>query len=233
MKLQILFFIIFFYNIAYATSQELFLRAADAYKKGNFSQALTIFTSIENKGAAVWYNIGNTYYQMNEYVAALIAWKRALKCNGAYLSAGINANSKQVYEKLNLMESDNYWHWAINNINKFSLYFWQIIFICSLYGLLLLLYMVTKKKWWMIGLCLLITNGAGVGLLLCWYTMNVQTGTVIKETFLVAGNDEQFSKIGTLKPGQEVSIKGENESWCKVTVDNQIGWVLKNNIEFI
>ncbi len=233
MKLILVFFILITaYSSCNATAQELFLQANNAYKKGNFSQALDAFNAIDNKGAAVWYNMGNAYYHLNRYVDALIAWKRALKYDGFHLIDAINANSDCAYDKLEIKQSYGYLDWVTKEINRRSLFFWQFIFLCSLYGFLLVLYGVKNKKW-LIFICLLVINSTGIGLIVRWQERNCQTGIVISDTFLVAGNDEQFSKIGALKPGQEVIIKEKNQSWCKVAVDNQIGWILNNNVEFI
>jgi hypothetical protein len=55
-----------------ATDQETFLQANNAYSKKDFKQALYLYQHIENKGAAVWFNMGNCWYYLEQYAEALL-----------------------------------------------------------------------------------------------------------------------------------------------------------------
>ena len=61
------------------TSEEVFLRANLFYEKGDMKEALKSYKEIEPKGQAVWYNMGNCYYQLKENAEAILCWKRAGK----------------------------------------------------------------------------------------------------------------------------------------------------------
>lgn len=61
---------------------ERFAQANDAYNEGNYEQAITGYNSIEAEGlesAALYYNMGNTYYKMKDYPHAILYYEKALK----------------------------------------------------------------------------------------------------------------------------------------------------------
>ena len=58
-------------------NEELFLQAQKQYEQKNFDKARELFASIPNKGEAVWYNLGNCAYKMQDFQAALVYWNCA------------------------------------------------------------------------------------------------------------------------------------------------------------
>jgi tetratricopeptide (TPR) repeat protein len=59
--------------------QEVFLKGNVAYLAGNIDGALKLYQTIDPKGPAVWYNLGNCYYRIGNYPEAIVAWRRAQK----------------------------------------------------------------------------------------------------------------------------------------------------------
>lgn len=216
------------------TSQEQFLQANVAYKKGDFKKAADLYQSIENKGAAVWYNLGNCCYHLEMYVDALVYWKRALKNGGSFLHDAITYNCKFVCQKLGVPNSTSFLKSIIVKISSYSFFLWQIVFLIILYIFLGLMVYVYGKKQYLIGslsLCLLCLSGSCLGIK--YWTAKQIDGMVKHETSLVAGTDERFSKITMLVPGQEVIVQDKRDSWCKVKSNEHAGWVLAENIEYI
>ena len=54
------------------TIKESFLQANVVYAQEEFKQALYVYQRIDNKGAAVWFNMGNCWYHLKQYVDALL-----------------------------------------------------------------------------------------------------------------------------------------------------------------
>jgi tetratricopeptide (TPR) repeat protein len=69
---------IFARTLSAQTAQELFLRANEQYRAGDFDTALATYQKISPKGAAVWYNMGNCAFQKNDQARATLYWQRAL-----------------------------------------------------------------------------------------------------------------------------------------------------------
>jgi tetratricopeptide (TPR) repeat protein len=216
------------------TAQENFLRANAAYNKDDFKSALASYQLIDNKGAAVWYNMGNCYYHQERYSDALVSWKRALKNGGAFLQSMVDRNCQNVYQKLGITLPTSFFNFLTQTINSFSLMQWQMIFLIFVYIFLgLFIYLQRKKRFFtqLFFLILVCLNGTGLGIK---YWMSTYVIAVVKhESYLVAGTDERFSKLGSLEVGHEVIVKEKRDQWSKIESNGQTGWVLAENIEYI
>lgn len=71
-----------------------YVESADsAYNKKQFSEALTLYrTALEKDGSSsdLYYNIGNTYYRLNDLGHAVINYKRALMLDPSNADARTN-----------------------------------------------------------------------------------------------------------------------------------------------
>ena len=60
-------------------AEEAYLKAQAAYQSGDIAKALSLYQSINPKGPAIWYNIGNCYFHQENFPEAIVAWRRAQK----------------------------------------------------------------------------------------------------------------------------------------------------------
>ena len=73
-----IFFVFLATTILHAGSQEeIFLRANKLYQQHKFQDALTLYNTLSHKGPAVWENIGNCAYYLEDYSHAIAYWYRA------------------------------------------------------------------------------------------------------------------------------------------------------------
>ncbi len=79
MRYRILFLLTSLFSVCFSTDQELFLRAKKLYMSGDVDQAAGVYSGIQKKNRAVFYNLGNCYYEQKEYPSALACWMRAQK----------------------------------------------------------------------------------------------------------------------------------------------------------
>ncbi len=233
MKLKTIFFVwvLLVFSSSIPSSQELFLQANVAYKKGDFKQAVTLYEAISNKGAVVWYNLGNCWYHLNDYVQAIVCWKRAQKYDGFFLLEDSSYNCNHVYQKLAIPVSYSSFDTILMKVASYSLLFWQIIFLALLYVLLSLLYLSRKKYLYLLSLVLCCMSGTCLGIK--YFAVTEVTACVKKQCCLLAGTDVRFSQLATLKAGQEVTIKEQKDNWCKIKSNGQLGWLLAENVEYI
>lgn len=72
--------------------------AADAaYRKGDFARAAALYEAELKEGPAftLYYNLGNTYYRLNDYGKAVLNYQRALRINPASHQARTNLELTQ------------------------------------------------------------------------------------------------------------------------------------------
>ena len=106
--------------------------ANDHYQKGNFEAALKGYQKIEAQNleaAALYYNIGNTYFKQNQLAYAILNYEKALKLDPA--NADILHNIKManlsVLDKITPIEVIFYKRWWSNFINTFNPSTWALL----------------------------------------------------------------------------------------------------------
>jgi len=70
-----------------------FDRANQEYLNGNFAEAVEIYQRLLNEGVdhpAVFFNLGNTYYELGEFGRAIASYERALQVDPAFMRARDN-----------------------------------------------------------------------------------------------------------------------------------------------
>lgn len=93
--MRILFMLsLLFGSISYAqTSDELFSKANDFYKNGQYSKAVQLYLNIEKQGLEsddLFFNLGNSYYKLNKVAPSIYYYEKALKLNPIHEDASIN-----------------------------------------------------------------------------------------------------------------------------------------------
>ena len=62
----------------------LFVKGNDLYKQEKYHKAIESYKEIENSGVAsdeLYYNLGNSYYKLNEVAPSIYYYEKALKLN--------------------------------------------------------------------------------------------------------------------------------------------------------
>ena len=80
----------------YSKDEELFLHANKCYEKQECDKALELYQSMNCKGPAAWYNMGNCCYQLDNYVDAMVCWKRAQRGASYHDCLDIEHNEQEV-----------------------------------------------------------------------------------------------------------------------------------------
>lgn len=95
MKMRILFMLsLLFGSFSYAqTPEDLFSKANDFYKNGQYSKAIQLYLNIEKQGMEsddLFFNLGNSYYKLNKVAPSIYYYEKALKLNPIHEDASIN-----------------------------------------------------------------------------------------------------------------------------------------------
>lgn len=86
MKGRFIFIMVLFFGyISFAqTPEELFSKANDFYKNGQYSNAIQLYLNIEKQGMEsddLFFNLGNSYYKLNKVAPSIYYYEKALKIN--------------------------------------------------------------------------------------------------------------------------------------------------------
>lgn len=231
----IIFFILSLMDYdCFATTQETFLYANSLYAQGDYGKAQTLYESISNKGAAVWYNLGNCYYHLERYPEALACWKRSCMFGNYSWYADVKHNCKHVQELLGVQKNDLWYEPFIQYIMKYSLLWWQllVIILCSVVAFLILWGDNKKYQAGKIALCCTLCLGISCLGIRYWQSSR-NFAFIVQEASLMAGTDERFSKLAQLKKGEEVLVYEQQGPWVKVATGETIGWILAESIIII
>jgi len=122
------------------SGEELFLRANKYCEKHDWSQAFTLYKSIDQKGSLVWYNMGNCCYHLKNYTEALVYWKRAEQGVSHAIYAQSKHNQHVLTRQLNSIAPvflfQRLYDFFVYNLLGIPLLFLQILFFILLVSFL-------------------------------------------------------------------------------------------------
>lgn len=253
-KYRLLLLIILFAPVLLPTatgqnSESLYAAANEAYRQGKFNEAGLLYQKILNEElptAALYYNLGNCHFKMQNTGQAILYYERALKVSPLHRDARFNlnlANSMirdefQVSGKLFLIQ---WWQMGSSVLSASS---WVIIhvimFIFSLIAAAFFLLKkgaVTKKRWFRMSLTLLIFSLVllGLGIQRHYDTNIIKHAIVLKDTTtMMSSPGEGSSILGEFHEGTKLRVVRTEKGWYEtVTPDGHKGWIPAGDAEII
>ena len=242
MKRMLSIFVITFSLHLCAHKHEQFLKANKMYEEGDYDKALHIYATLEDKGAGVYFNMGNAYYKKGNYIQALVSWKKAQRLvHGAQLRA-VFENIKKAEKKL-LASNDSFANTLIFVVGPYVSYvpmlMMQLIWLLFAFGIMIsCLKQMGHRRVFSI-LLLLIGLVCVGGTLAIKRTIQLPNGALVvdKKALLFAGPNNRYHQVTSVALGNQVSIKTtlchRGDDWCKITFGNHIGWVPSSALETI
>lgn len=207
-----------------------FTQATELYMAGSYQEALDHYNAIEDKDAAVLYNMGNSYFRLQQTGKALLQWRRAERCWPLFSSR------RELLDNIVLVSHyHDYSHsYAISLLRSVPLIVLQLLFLCL--WVLLFVYvrmLYTKNARGIIVLLFLAVTIVG-GLLAVRYSLNRRNGAIVIESGVTMHSGPgDYPVIGHLEQAQEVVLKKEHQGYSKVSSQGKIGWVDTAHIEVI
>jgi tetratricopeptide (TPR) repeat protein len=224
--------------------QEVFLRANKLYKEGAYENALEAYNSIQDKGAAVWYNSGNCLYKLGNYIDALVAFKRALlnasykqrtviKHNIEQTLLALNVSSKVVDSRFRVLQvviDFTKWLTAMT-----SLLFLQLLFLFLLYATFFCVWYLQRsqtKSRIIIGILGTMTTCSAIALIVKYDDTLFTHGIVThNQASIFVGPDKKYHMVATVGLADELIILEKSTDWYKVKKgrllekDHLLGWI--------
>ena len=229
--------------------QQLFESGNKLYAKGKYEQAIKTYNQIlsdDYESAEVYYNLGNTYYRINDIPSALLNYEKAKKLNPRDEDIDVNiqfANLKTVdkIEPAPELFLNNWWH---SLLFLFSLNGWAYltIYLFITTAFIGVLYLFTesvslKKASFYTGVVMLLLSLFSI--LLSFkqssYVQSVHQAIVFDAAVNVKSEPSIKAKnLFVLHAGVKVSVVENNTEWIKVKLLNgNEGWILFKSIKLI
>jgi tetratricopeptide (TPR) repeat protein len=232
------------------TSESSIIEQANAaYTEKDFPAAAQLYeTALSEDGAsaAVYYNLGNTYYRMNRIAQAILNYERALLLEPANRDIRFNleiARLKTV-DKIEPV-GEFFLSEIINNIqNWWNTDQWSYIAIVCFFLLIVCLFLfffsrkiILKKTGFFAGLVLLIICLASNAFAYNQKKKLTHRTTAIifsSTTTIKSAPDNSGTDLFILHEGTKVKINNRLGEWNEIeTADGNVGWIKSKEIEII
>ena len=208
-----------------------FTQANHFYQQEAFDSALVYYTTLLNHTstpATIHYNIANTYYKQNQIGLAVLHLEKTLQLHPTHKDAIHNLayiqTKHKIPDSLNILS--NWTQRIVQSITPFS---WLLI-ICffGIYAVTSCLLFFNKRSYrWLaqtfISICLLC-----ISIILIAHTnhQKQQTkGIILTQTNLYSAPSSNGTLLSNLSEGTKVKIINSLNTWKKVSVKDQEGWV--------
>lgn len=225
------------------------LRAEEAYAAGEYDNALTIYTSVLEKGyesADLYYNIANCYFRKGELAPSILNYERALRLDPSHEDAEHNlefAESKTVdrIDEIGSVFLVDWWN-ALCNLMSADSWAWLSVSLFIICLGSLSIYIFIRKLW-------IRKLGFSVFVITLFFTItsicststryNIESSTdyaiVFSQTVTIKSSpDNSGNDLFILHEGTKVNIKSRLGQWVEIiTSDGSSGWMPADAIEVI
>ena len=223
--------------------------ADSSYVNENYQQAITQYERLLQTGpsAELYYNLGNSYYRMDNITRAILNYERALLLSPGDADIRFNlqlARSKTV-DKI-VPQSDFFLTtWYRSAVNMLSVDGWAYVAIfCLVFAVVLLFVYLFSSPIWLrkIGFFggLLLLLGFVLGNIFAWHqkqTIDHRDGAIIIESAVTVKSTpaQNGTDLFILHEGTKVTVLDDTmDGWREVLVpDGKQGWVETSQIEAI
>lgn len=227
----------------------LFQKANDAYQAGEYDEALDYYSQIVNngnKGAILYYNLGNVYFKAGQIAYAILWYERALRLDPSNddIRHNIAFANQFIVDKIDILPRfilSRWWNGISQSLTSNAWAWISIVLLALFLACMAILLMSRRQKVrrWTFSLgiflfiamtfCLVFARKEMVR-----YTKNpeaviVQSVVVAKSTPNLSGAD-----LFVVHEGLKVSITDSVADWYEVRLPNgEKGWMEEKSVEII
>ena len=227
-------------TIGWGQDQDNFDKATTLYQKGDYTQAAAVYSSILKSGkesSALYYNLGNTYYKLNNVPESIYYYEKALQLDPE------NADAKNNLIFANQMKVDaitplpKTWVRQLSDgiVGLFSAHTWALLSIIGVFAFVLsfLLYYFVERtalKRTFFSLMLVFLFFAVGSYTLAHFchkqVSQTQYAILFDKTVRVFSDANAYSsEVMQLHEGTKVEIIEDAKDWVKIRlVNGKTGW---------
>ena len=233
-------------TIGWGQDQDNFDKATTLYQKGDYTQAAAVYSSILKSGkesSALYYNLGNTYYKLNNVPESIYYYEKALQLDPENTDAKNNlifANQMKVDAITPLPKT---WVRQLSDgiVGLFSAHTWAVLSIIGVFAFVLsfLLYYFVERtalKRTFFSLMLVFLFFAIGSYTLAHFchkqVSQTQYAILFDKTVRVFSDANAYSsEVMQLHEGTKVEIIEDAKDWVKIRlVNGKTGWTKVNSL---
>lgn len=226
-----LLFLFLSFSLQAAELQEAWAQAGKCYYNYAFKDALSTYISLSEKNSAVWENMGNCAYYLDDFPYAILYWRKAQQEADSKRSLYLQERIDQVFGQLGI---ENKMTWG-KYVERLPYWFLPLLFLLSWSGLLFWgPFYYRRNKYFSVAILAAITFFCGILSNMQYSYIGQKKGVAISShTALHTGTDDKLPIITQLKAGQEVKVKDRQQDWYQASTGSYTGWVHKDMIEVV
>lgn len=220
-----------------------------AYIKNDFASAIQVYEALLSKGEAaeVYYNLGNSYYKIDEIAKAILNYERALllEPGNSDIRANLDVARSKTVDKMEEVPEIFFIVWIKALIFSMSVDAWTILgIVCFILLIVSLYFFIFSQQilWKKTGFV------AGVAFLILVVSANVfaaqqednllnRNKAIIMSPSVTVRSTPNESGTGlfVLHEGSKVNIKDSSmRDWKEISLeDGKVGWIPSSVIEII
>jgi tetratricopeptide (TPR) repeat protein len=251
MKKTILLIVVTFLTLfSYASENQLVIAKANkAYAEGLFTQAVELYKQVLTSGNESWelyYNLGNSYYKLNDFASAILYFEKAKKLNPGNedINFNIKITNSKIADKIEPLPEMFYKRWYRNLVELFSVDNWARIVILSfifslLCGLLFVIsqrVLLRKVGFWSGIIFFVISLVSVLFSVQNYQTLQDNTEAIIftPTVTIKSSPDEKSIDLFVLHEGTKIQILDNIGNWYEIRIANgSVGWLLTSSVEKI
>jgi len=219
-----------------------------AYEEGKFADAIMYYEQIvaeeKLRSAALYFNLGNSYYKLTDYPNAILNYERALRMspNEADIQYNLDLANGKIEDKIEPLPQLFYKRWYYSFRNAAGQDAWASLFlICFALSVLALglFFLSSKSAYKKLGFygCFAFLSAALVFISLAFSMRHWQD--IQREAIVFAGSVsvksspvESGTGLFVIHSGTKVKITDELGAWRRVKLaDGNEGWLQSGDIE--
>lgn len=234
-------------TLSFAQNETLFEQANTLYNNGNYVEAIDKYKSILDNGkhsAALYYNLGNAYYKLNNIAPSIYYYEKALQLapNDKDILNNIAFARNMTIDEIDIIPEVGFSKFVNNLTNMISFDAWAQISVgmVILFVILFLSYYfsyATLKKRIAFVVSLASISLACISLVLAFHKYNLEKNdkpaiVFAKEAQIKSEPNLRSAEAFKLHEGTKVQVLDTVNNWKKIKLaDGKTGWIVSDDIK--
>lgn len=230
------------------TAESMMHQANEAYSNEDFAGALALYEEIEKEfaSAALYLNMGNAHYRMNNIPHAILHYERARRIspNDPDIVFNLDKANAQIVDKIegNPNQAVNEWFSNLFFGRAKGFWAWTSVALLCWAVLSFIVYMIIgnaarKRISFYTGVFTLLLFVGSLILGSIQESRQANSGAaiiMIPKADIKTSPSENSGNAFILHEGTKVKVLKENEGWLEITIaGGNIGWITKDALELI
>ena len=234
---------------AYAQSEALFNRATEAYNVGEYQKAVDSYLEIldyGNHSAELYYNLGNTYYKLNQIAPSIYYYEKALllKPNDAEITNNLAFAQNMTRDAIDKMPETGLSKIYSNVIGFLSFdqwgyaaIFFMILFVLLYIAFYYFRYSSRKRIAFVTSIVSLLIAIIAVAFAFLQYNkFKVDKPAIVfaSESSVKSEPNKRSQEAFALHEGTKVNVLDELNDWKKIKIaDGTTGWIPSEDLKLL